>query len=1486
MQLVDDGVPYFCHLLGLGLNIGTDAEEDADVGDPPCRNKRIVRIAAAPASACGCGLFVAFADGVLEWYEVAGRAEAFANAGDYTLADAAVPSGGEVPSPKLRRKRTWCLPKNSSGMPSALAVATCAAASVEMGCSGTAIGSSAATAFVGTDEGWLVRVGPGETDVSIFCSFHRPSAVTALLWASEPATPKGSAALLSADAAGRVLRFWLTDASPTSASGPHLAPQAPLVFDLCAEFCSAVLALELNEETGRLLVSTAERIAVVDQVLATQRPCPTASQTEPQQHVRCVGSKPHKGQFTATFSRTFGPEALIASRPGGRLWVAEGSTGRVQTTLKLKRDGPGEDWASLARLVALPHGKALSWARGGGANEDSVHHPASSVCSGDCGTASTVLLLDLEAIAVCQVWSVAPVVDVIRWGGEHVMLAHQNSLSLILFFNSAMAMLSGMIEEASNHFYNDSRFLGACLEYVESLQDALLKECQASELVACVQPFSDAVLGLVEQDAENNFLVVQQIDSFKRWVTRLEERALREFPGPGCDLESSLAMAPLSSFPTAENFGSLGIPTVAIPPDRAREVEFTEAVGPHRSPWACSGTRAAPSTRKHAILTPDLWQRYSRASRSDVSEPEESPQRVEVPCPPWTPAPEPLGSVLRLVAVTPFCGSVEVLQYFQEVLRWLVAVSDQGAQRGIDLQEQSALPACTAFELLCLYAQGSGVSHWPLLGLAPAAGAGLEVPEEPPSPRLPLRSLSQELQAIASAVDVPLRADGPAGSDARCAPEHSLEPWATCTARWTPAHALAFCDAILTCPCVPKSRLERCMFRVNGLAARGGGWPLVFQWLHSRSSGEFLPITITCPTSTWDEVMGRLQDCAHSVEISCGTAELHTVLRNVLGKQLRGTEGGTPMDATIFQRVRRIFELALAHFPKVLPWNIDMWTRTEHHDGSNFQLQQTQGCWAEFFAGEFVQYLLRILPTCKSWADFKGLLETVMHVALHRYRRTDGKIVLHLGSNMIVDKLIERYKTHVWPELFVTLQYPLGILRLLDGLEDVSDEYASNAVKMVLQTLADSHDSPSLDSITEATLPRVGNSFFGGADAGSGYARANECLVAGECVAEQLVAPAGAACRDGPEAAWSCGEDCRDWSRKKPTCGRVLERNAGGASILVPGDLELARTLERRCNAAAWARLLDDTVTVLTNKAALRAEQHPQDAPGMHRIAALERLLVALAMVRAGPEALAAVVRATQAGALSDVVVSGAVATLWAEAVRRPGGMSSTAGSKVQFDRWLCLPPPQPPPALPPMKPRRRLQILSEPTRVAGFCQERQGDLVEFSEGGLVARHRDDTGDLMHGVVFSAASVGLGRAGLYFELELLETRPEECLDGLTIGVTATHPAAVPLDPPTVEHVPHTWAVGYDGQMWDAQMGVLSAVDWDPRCLVERDIIGVLVTLSEGELLVFHNGMACCPGPRGIPVSSEPLFAVVDLLGAARAVRWVVGAVAPIGDEGS
>ncbi|CAK9051378.1 NHR domain-containing protein [Durusdinium trenchii] len=136
------------------------------------------------------------------------------------------------------------------------------------------------------------------------------------------ASADGPRALFAAGSDGRVWRAWLPEETPITRgrddSFVQLVAHAIAEASVCAELLSPVVELELCTLTSRLLVSTFERIAVIGDALAAEVST-----------VCWVGSKPHKGRLTATFGRFFGADAIIAPRPGGRLWVADGS-GTVQ----------------------------------------------------------------------------------------------------------------------------------------------------------------------------------------------------------------------------------------------------------------------------------------------------------------------------------------------------------------------------------------------------------------------------------------------------------------------------------------------------------------------------------------------------------------------------------------------------------------------------------------------------------------------------------------------------------------------------------------------------------------------------------------------------------------------------------------------------------------------------------------------------------------------------------------------------------------------------------------------------------------------------------------------------------------------------------------------------------------------------------------------------------------------------------------------------
>eukprot|EP00434_Breviolum_minutum_P014872 symbB.v1.2.013111.t1/scaffold921.1/size152096/7 len=249
----------------------------------------------------------------------------------------------------------------------------------------------------------------------------------------------------------------------------------------------------------------------------------------------------------------------------------------------------------------------------------------------------------------------------------------------------------------------------------------------------------------------------------------------------------------------------------------------------------------------------------------------------------------------------------------------------------------------------------------------------------------------------------------------------------------------------------------------------------------------------------------------------------------------------------------------------------------------------------------------------------------------------------------------------------------------------------------------------------------------------------------------------------------------------------------------------------------------------------------------------------------ANPGLLAALAALSPSAVVAEVCLRNAAQlTAW------KGQLDSTFAAEVL---WSDASAGEPRPWQPP-------QVHSEPGVPDGLRKAGRGDLLWLSDDGLHARHLDDTGDVllgqhgqdrMHGVLIGIRPLPHCRAGAYFEVTLEEVRPGESPDGLTLGVTATSPDALPNDSPaTLEHIPETWSLGYDGQMWDCESGTLTQVDWDPRSLAEGDVVGLLVTASEGELLIFRNGTAVAAGPRGIPINSRELYAVVDLLGAARA----------------
>jgi len=586
--------------------------------------------------------------------------------------------------------------------------------------------------------------------------------------------------------------------------------------------------------------------------------------------------------------------------------------------------------------------------------------------------------------------------------------------------------------------------------------------------------------------------------------------------------------------------------------------------------------------------------------------------------------------------------------------------------------------------------------------------------------------------------------------------------------------------------------------------------------------------------------------------------------------------------------LQRAFRLALAHFPRVLPWNVDVWTKrliSETSAGPGTAVPRTQQSEAvqEILIGELLQYLLRLLPACSGCGDFAPLLETTVAVALHRQQKLAQPPQLHCRRNAVADTLVDRYKAHLSAEHLCRLQYPLGVVQLLTRCSGTMEDDPS-----ALRVVPEDQFVVIIDLVVKTVL-EARTSVHHRTSYKDDWFRHHSSVV---------------------EAVMECGTTSAqatshsDINLPAPNFAKAKHQTCSNTVTAIPhGFLELAQCLHQLCNETSerWAYVLEMTASALTAS----PSHHADDAegaicssPGVN--VNMQWLLAALATVKPGHGTAAVCARVAASGSLTGAMADTAARALWAESTHGPlsqgsSDMLKACGTEIHdtfaksvlpktatlgICEWLCLPQQHPslaPPVV--MRPQYEHPEATESERLwACGCE-----YVSVSADGLYARHLDDTGELMHGVVLSSKPLECGRAGLYFEVELVEKR-EEAPDGLTVGVTATEPAAIHSLPQTAERIPHTWVVGYDGQMWDPEATMLSQVEWDPRALCEGDVIGVLVTLSEGELLIFRNGVACCPGPRGIPVGSKPLFAVIDLLGFARAIRWRTSVEPPIGNN--
>eukprot|EP00933_Yihiella_yeosuensis_P020193 TRINITY_DN16251_c0_g1_i1.p1 TRINITY_DN16251_c0_g1~~TRINITY_DN16251_c0_g1_i1.p1 ORF type:complete len:841 (-),score=179.84 TRINITY_DN16251_c0_g1_i1:208-2619(-) len=496
---------------------------------------------------------------------------------------------------------------------------------------------------------------------------------------------------------------------------------------------------------------------------------------------------------------------------------------------------------------------------------------------------------------------------------------------------------------------------------------------------------------------------------------------------------------------------------------------------------------------------------------------------------------------------------------------------------------------------------------------------------------------------------------------------------------------------------------------------------------------------------------------------------------------------------------------------------------------------------------EMLVNLLRLLPSCESLPEstFRAILDACLVAALHPPLSNESLSASHVaeGRCVVADALLQRYPQHMTVEQLAKLCYPLGALELCLGQHKKAKQTADETCFKEALTAALSAMGTGMRSSADAeSSNKAGKAGRHAATSTSVVEACPLCSVFGEpCPGQGFCLPSDG-WKESPKTVVetrSCGLSCEELaSQLHHLCWKV-----GSADVRA----------ERR-----WQLLLERLAALLTT------------GPVVRLWLGLVGLEPGLASASAAADAIG-----SSAG-LPDAVAAKAADALWKKALApAPSGKSSWL-SLPSFPRRSMPERVRPPCARRPLKPA----LFPKPglRRVGAGPQP-----LKISEDGLQARHTDDTGEQMCGVLMGMQPLTLGRAGAYFEVLLEEVRPQDsCCDGLTIGVTATAPESMDTEasPATAEHIPETWAVGYDGQMWDATANTLCQVGWDPRTLAKGDVVGVLITAAEGELIVFRNGVACCPGPRAIPVTSKNIYPVVDLLGHARAVRWLPDAEAP------
>jgi len=171
------------------------------------------------------------------------------------------------------------------------------------------------------------------------------------------------------------------------------------------------------------------------------------------------------------------------------------------------------------------------------------------------------------------------------------------------------------------------------------------------------------------------------------------------------------------------------------------------------------------------------------------------------------------------------------------------------------------------------------------------------------------------------------------------------------------------------------------------------------------------------------------------------------------------------------------------------------------------------------------------------------------------------------------------------------------------------------------------------------------------------------------------------------------------------------------------------------------------------------------------------------------------------------------------------------------------------------------------------FSREACGVNLTLSQDGYVAER---TRGCRQSVAIGSGPLPPHAWGWFFEVEVLET-VTGWVGGLGIGVTTTPPGQLRRVPDKAWRLPRSFIVGYWGCIFVDGHERRTAWGADSLCAGAR--VGVLVTNNgRGDLIVFVNQRpvvsvpgALAGGEAETPIWQEPLYPVVDVFAATRAV---------------